>query len=128
MKIWESAIVRIDFDESTKILTQTWKGFGSSALFREGIDKTLDCFIQKRGRSILVDSSAGAIVKKEDTDYAAQKAIELVKNGIKAQAFVLPSNAFVKLSVNNFTNSAGAYKIQYFDDMLKAREWLVSQG
>lgn len=128
MKLWESQILRIDFDENTKVLTQTWKGFGSSELFREGIDKTVQLFIEKKAAYILADSSKGAIVKKEDTDYAAQKAVQLVKSGIKAQAFVLPANAFVKASVTNFANSASAFKIQYFDNLKMANDWLIAQA
>lgn len=128
MKLWESAIIRIDFDEHAKMLIQTWKGFGSSDLFREAIDKTVELFIQKKASYLLADSTKGAIVKKEDTDYAAQKAAGLVKAGIKAQAFVLPPNAFVKASVNNFASNVTPYKIQYFDQPDKAREWLVAQA
>ncbi|WP_224996192.1 STAS/SEC14 domain-containing protein [Cesiribacter sp. SM1] len=128
MKLWESPIIRIDFDENSRVLTQVWKGFGSSELFREAIDKTVYYFIQKKAAYILADSSTGAIVKKEDTDYAAQKAVQLVKNGIKAQAFVLPANVFVKASAQNFANGASAYQIQYFDDKDKAMEWLIAQA
>ena len=127
MKVWESPMLRIDFDDETKLLAQTWKGFGSSQSFREGIEKTLQIFIQKKGAFLLVDSSAGAIVKKEDTDYAAQLAVQFAKNGIKAQAFVIPANAFVKASVNNFTNNTSGYPIQYFGEVQKAKEWLLSQ-
>ncbi len=128
MKVWESSMLRIDLDENAKLLTQTWKGFGSSQLFREGIEKTLQIFVQKKCALLLADSSAGAVVKKEDTDYAVQIAAELARGGLKAQAFVLPANAFVKVSVNNFTKGAGLYPIQYFDDAIKAREWLLSQN
>ena len=127
MKVWESPMLRIDFDDEAKLLTQTWKGFGSSQSFREGIDKTLQIFIQKKGAYLLADSSAGAVVKKEDTDYAGQIAMQLAKHGIKAQAFVLPANAFVKASVNNFANSAPKmYPMQYFGEVEKAKEWLLS--
>ena len=76
----------------------------------------------------MADSSAGAVVKKEDTDYAAQIAVQLAKNGIKAQAFVLPANVFVKVSVNNYASSnTSGIPIQYFDNVEKAEKWLVSQ-
>ena len=71
MKLWESSLLRIEYDENTRILTQIFKGFGSSELFREGIDKTVYYFTHKRAAHMLTDSSKGAIVKKEDTDYAA---------------------------------------------------------
>lgn len=128
MKVWESRMVRIDFDEETKMLIQTWKGFGTSQHFREGLDQTLQIIIQRRGLYLLVDSSAGAIVKKEDTDYAAQVAGELLKNGIIAQAFVIPANVFAKNSVNNFSKNAKSYPIQYFDDVENAKGWLITQS
>ena len=43
--------------------------------------------------------------------------MQLAKNGIKAQAFDVPANAFVKASVNNFTSNTNGYPIQYFDEV-----------
>lgn len=129
MRLYENSVINIDFDEQTKILTQTWKGFATSEKFRESIEKSIGLFGKVGAKRLLTNTLNGGIVKKEDTDWAATYAAPLlVKNGMKAQAFVVPKNAFVQMSIKNFTaQTGGTFQLQYFDDVEKGKEWLLAQ-
>jgi hypothetical protein len=128
MKIFESSCITIEFDENTKILTQTWKGYATSAQFREGIEKSINLFKQKGAKAVLTDSLNGGIVRKEDTDWAATYAVPLLlQSGMKAQAFIVPTNAFIQMSVKNYTEqTGGTFQLQYFDDLEKGKNWLLA--
>lgn len=127
MKIWESAVVTLEYDENNKIILQIWKGFANSSQFREVITKTVELFKQKNASTLLVDAVKSSVVKKEDADFASD-AIKSLNKSIKAQAFVMPANAFVQISVKNYKdNTQDAVKTQYFDSVDKAKEWLKNQ-
>lgn len=127
MKLYESSVILLEYDEKTRLMTQTWKGYATSEQFRQSIDKTFELFVKNKPLTLIVDARGGAVVKKEDTDYAAQTGMKLVQNGLKAQAFIVPTNAFIQLSVNNFVSqTSNEYVMQYFDDIAKAKEWLLS--
>jgi hypothetical protein len=77
---------------------------------------------------MLTDTLNGGLVKKEDTDWVASYAVPvLLKNGMKAQALIVPTNAFIQMSVKNYkAQTGGSFQLQYFDDLEKGRSWLLT--
>lgn len=52
----------------------------------------------------------------------------MIKNGLKAQAVIVPTKVFGQLSFNNFRRKVDAlYDLQYFDDEAQAKAWLMTQ-
>lgn len=121
----------LEYDERMNCIFQIWKGFFSSELFREGVEKTNALFAQKKPvPNFLVDISESSVIKKEDTEWAATTAIPLaIQNGLKNYGFVLPKNIFTQVSLNNFRNDLNqpSLSIRLFDNLDRAKEW-VQEG
>lgn len=126
--LFQQPYLTVEYDAANKLLIQNWKGFASSAQFREGIEKSIEIFKQKKPIRLLSNTKEGALVKKEDTDWAASYAIgQMIQHGLKSMAFVVPANVFAQMSVKNFSGqAAGTFQPQYFDNKEKAIEWLVN--
>lgn len=127
MILYRKPYVTIEQDDRLKCLIQNWKGFATSANFREAINVSLKLFEQGGFEKIISNTKDFSLVKKEDTDWVAQVITpQLVRHGLRYMAFVVPSNVFSQLSVNNFKEEAGkAVSIRYFEDLEKAKSWCV---
>lgn len=129
IKLYEKPFLVIEYDQVNKLLIQHWKGFTTSAQFREGINQSVEIFKQKKPSRLLSNTKDSAVVKKEDTEYAASYGIgNMLKNGLKGVAFIIPSSAFTQMSVSNFKEQTGKapFAMQYFDNVDKAIAWLVT--
>ncbi len=127
MILYSKPYVTIERDDQLKCLTQNWKGFATSEKFREGINATLDIFKQGGIEKLISNTKEFSLVKKEDTDWVAQVVVpQMVKHGLHYMAFVVPSNVFSKVSVDNFKEKANkVVSIRYFEDLNKALEWFT---
>lgn len=128
IKLYEKPYLVLEYNASKKLLIQHWKGYASSAQFREGIEKSIEVFGQRNVTRLLSNTKESAVVKKEDTDWAATYAVgKMLQHGLKTMAFIIPTNAFTQMSVKNFIGLAGgALDQQFFDDTDKALEWLTN--
>jgi hypothetical protein len=115
------------YDEDLQAIIQVWKGFFTSELFREGVNKTNELFAMKKPvTKFLVDISESSVIKKEDTEWAATNAIPTaIKNGLKYYGFVLPSNVFAQVSLNNFRKDLNqpSLEVQIFASLERAKDW-----
>lgn len=127
MNVFENQNAIIAIDKDLKCLIQNWRGFASSKNFREVIEKTHDFFNEMKLDKILSNTRDFGMVKKEDTDWVNAHSMPiLMKRGLRYMAFVVPSNVFSQMSVENFKKeSTGPVEIRYFDDVNKAREWMA---
>lgn len=128
MIVYQKPYLTLEYDEKLTCLIQRWKGFATSEQFREGINQSVNYFKAKKINKLISDTKDFAVVKKDDTDWVAGHATPImVQNGLKYMAFILPTNVFTQVSVNNFKNKADdILQIQYFDNLDKALQWLRS--
>ncbi|EMR01389.1 hypothetical protein [Cesiribacter andamanensis] len=117
---------QIVFDPDRKRLYQTWIGFATANEFIAAIDVSVRCFQQHEVETILSDTTDQAVLSKAGSDYAASVMPELMKNGMKKIAFVLPRSAFVRLSLQNFKKNADSELIGNFSSREEAEAWLDS--
>ena len=125
MIVYSKPYVTIERNDELKCLIQNWKGFAVSEKFREAINASLIQFKQGEEDKIISNTKDFSLVKKEDTDWVAQVIMpQLVQHGLRYMAFVVPSNIFSQLSVDNFKEEAGTVvNIRYFEDLESAKEW-----
>ncbi len=130
MILYTKPYLTIEFNASLGCINQHWKGFAKSEEFRHGIEKSLELFKQHKANKIISNTKNFAVVRKEDTDWVATQITPLlVQNGLRYMAFILPSSAFTKLSVDNFKSKADdVVQIRYFDDQQMAEAWLESMS
>lgn len=118
----------LEYDEASRCIIQTWKGFSGSVKFREGVEKTNQLFKKNNPtKKFIVDATEAAVVAQEDTIWAAKTAIPIaIQNGLKYYALVVPKNVFSQLSLQNFRNMLNqpSLEVQLFDDLLKAKNWI----
>ena len=127
MLLIEKPFVTIERDDQLNCLIQTWKGFANSDDFRAAINESLEIFKKGNFDKIISNTKDAALVKKEDTNWVAQIVTpEMVQHGLRYMAFVVPTNVFTQLSVDNFKEEAGrTISIRYFNHMDAAREWVA---
>jgi hypothetical protein len=129
MILYQKPYVSLELDEKARCLIQNWKGFATSEQFREAISQSVRFFEERKNLNKIISNTKDfAVVKKEDTDWVANNANPvLIENGLQFMAFVLPTNVFTQVSVNNFKSKADdVLQIQYFDDLEKAKQWISS--
>ena len=126
MILYQKNYLTLEYNEELSCLIQHWKGFATSEQFREGIQQSIVYFKEKNINKHVSDTKDFSVVKKSDTDWVASHATPImVENGLQYMAFVLPTNVFTQVSVNNFKSKAASIvQIQYFDDYDKALDWL----
>lgn len=127
MLLVNKPFVTIERDSELQCLIQTWKGFAKSESFREAINQSLNFFKKGGINKIISNTKDFALVKKEDTDWVAQVITpQMVQHGLRYMAFVVPTNVFTQLSVDNFKGEADSVvSIRYFDDLKAAKDWLA---
>lgn len=124
MTVYEKKFARLSYNSDKKRLTQTWIGFANSENFREAIDKSVEFSCKNPVATIISNTQKQALVKKEDTDYAAAQMPQLVKNGLRKMAFILSESAFTQMSVKRFQQQSNNDFIAYFDNEEEAHQWL----
>jgi hypothetical protein len=127
MIVHQNENVKITFDQNKKRLIQEWKGFASSGVFREAIDKTNEFVKANDVKTVISDTLQQNVVKPDDADYAASVIPTMARNGMKAMAFVVPENVFTKLSLDKFSHSVRGENTKYFKTRSEAVKWLDMQ-
>jgi hypothetical protein len=126
MIILDHPKTKLEYDPAKERLTQTWIGFTSAEEFRTAIDMTVEFSLQYPVIFIISDALEQAVVNPKEADYAASKMPDLIKNGLKAMAFVVPVSDLTQLSVQKFDKQAYNDMIRYFPSKLEAEKWLDS--
>jgi hypothetical protein len=127
MIVHQNENVKISYDKNKKRLIQEWKGFASSQVFRDAIDKTSDFVKANDVRTIISDTLQQNVVKPDDAEYAASVIPTMARNGMKAMAFIVPENVFTKLSLDKFSHSVKGENTKYFKTRDEAESWLDTQ-
>jgi len=117
----------IEYLEDIQCVIQHWTSYTGSIYFREGINKTVEVFKnKKRVTKIISDTLALGIVKKEDTDWVAQVMNPiLIKLGLRKIGFIIPKSIVGQMAVDNYKNeSKDALAVHYFENMQDALNWM----
>ena len=128
MLLVDKPFVTIERDDQLRCLTQTWKGFAKSEDFRAAIEQSLEFFEKGDLDKIISNTKDAALVKKEDTDWVAQVITpQMVQHGLRYMAFIVPTNVFTQVTVDNFKEEADSVvSIRYFDKVEAAKDWLTN--
>ncbi len=128
MNVFQTPTVSLDYNQQKYRLIQTWNGFSTSDVFRIAIDKSVEFTKTNKVTSILSDTLLQAVVKPEDTQYAAAVMPKLFMNGVKFMAFVMPKDVITQMSINRFDKATNTDNIQFFPSVDEATKWLDSKG
>src|SRR5690606_12447125 len=118
MTVVNEKYLTLQYNKELNCIVQSWKGFYNSEDFRKGVNRTNQLFAEmKPVYTFLVDGTESAVVRNEDTQWAAETALPLaIKNGLKYYGIVLPKNLFAQVSVKNLRKSLNLpIEVQTFD-------------
>ncbi len=128
MQIDDKPHCTIDYDSNLKCVIQTWRGFAGSQNFRTSILKTIDVFAQHDAETIISNTQEAEAVKQNDADWVTTYANPiLIQHGLCRIAFIIPKSVLGKWSVSHFIQESTEQqlKMQYFDDLDKAKAWII---
>lgn len=123
-KVFEHDQVFMSYHAEKQLLIQIWTGFIQEHIFRQAIDTTLRLSRTRSIRFILSDTVHQEVIKQEDAKYAAAIMPELIKNGLRAMAFVVPRSIFTQMALNKFRKETPSDIIRYFEKKEEAEKWL----
>ncbi len=126
MILFQAPYLTVEYDQKLNCISQHWKGYAKSEQFRAGIEKSIECFKQKKAVALISNTKDLAVVSNEDTQWAATHATPLmISHGLRHVAFIVPTNVFTQVSVNNFkSKTEDKVQLRYFTDLDKAHAWL----
>ncbi len=126
MILFQAPYLTIEYNQQLNCISQHWKGYAKSEQFRVGIEKSIAFLKHKRAVCLISNTKELAVVSNEDTQWAATHATPLmISHGLKYIAFIVPTNVFAQVSVNNFkSKTEDKVQLRYFTDLDKAKAWL----
>jgi len=120
-------IYKIYFDESIPCVRMDWNGYATSRQFREGTEQMLEALSKHRTAKVLADTKNMVLISGEDQDWLTEEFLpKAIQAGFRAIALVKPVHYFNKVAVETIAFKANQEKlrIQFFNDIEEAREWL----
>ncbi len=130
MIYFEKDYLRIDYDQNENVITMNWKEAVVSEEFREGLNKGLQCVEENAIKHWLADVRDMGALSNEDQEWSNNEWFpKIIKAGIKFMAVVISSDIFNQMTVDEIMTKVPQTNIVHrnFDDMDKAKEWLLSQ-
>lgn len=119
----------VSYDPADKMVCDTWQGiFGSQENFKKGISGFKEMAKKHRAPRGLSDTSEMIGSYDGSKEWIQKEVIpELVKAGLRHHAMVISKNIFSKLSTKDYVMTMKDYEVQLFDNVDKAKAWLLSK-
>lgn len=124
MDVFRSPIAVISYDEDNDRLIQRWYGFPKSEDFHEAIDCTVAFSKSHKVETVLSDTLHQDMLDEVDAEYAASIMPELVKNGLKAFAFLVSDKVYTQFAINHFSQQENTKLVKHFSIYSEAIRWL----
>jgi hypothetical protein len=118
----------IYYDESIQAVVADWKGYATSAQFREGSELMLD-YVTKHGcHKALNNVKELILISKEDQDWVNRTFIPKASGlGLKIVALVQPDSYFNKVAVESISYKIDkeTIMVNFFETVDEAKRWLA---
>nr|WP_302180080.1 STAS/SEC14 domain-containing protein [Chryseosolibacter indicus] len=105
-----------------------WRGYSTSAQFREGTELLLKILMENKANKLLADIEDMTLIGMEDQRYIEFNFLpRAMQNGFDAVAIVKPSNYFNKVAVESISYTLAKAKLQLrlFNNTKEAKQWLL---
>ena len=128
----ENETSSVFYDASIDTAIGTFVGYLSPAEFKTISNQLLNILETKRVKKQLNNVKKMKVLKPELQEWATEFWFpKAQKAGLKYFAFVVPDDIFGKASMGGANKNVGenfGIEIQYFNDVEKAKSWLVSKN
>lgn len=127
----DTPYVTLEWNEPDRYAQITWKGFVVGSDYRQTLATMLDLLAEKRVRRMLCDLRSMKVVSAEDQEWAQVHYMpKLAASPLAWCAVIMPQSTLARISLRHISAGAGPshkHISEYFDDLEKAREWLISK-
>lgn len=113
------------------IIVEEWNGFAPSAGFREVSDGLIELIKQKKCGRVLNNFANGKVIAPQDQKWINEDWFpRAIAAGLTHFAFLLADDIFNQLTVKNIMNNTDFPNLEYyyFNDYIKAEEWLLASN
>ena len=130
MNLFDNDYVTLSLDETVPCLEWIGKGYVPSKAFRDSEEKSLQFYLQYKGRyprlEWFVDAREIGPLSPQDTQWVADAILpKFAAAGLKKEAFVVPTGVLGKMVVKDYESKAGTkIEVQVFDTVEAAKNWL----
>jgi hypothetical protein len=122
----------IDYDIDVPCVSMVWKGYATSAQFREANERVLVEIKEQRASKLLGDAKDFVLIDADDQAWLARNWIpRALQAGVRKIALVMPRFYFNRVAVDTVAQRlAGEFarelvSIEYFDTRDATRTWLA---
>jgi len=120
----------ISLMEDVPCLFIIWKGCAPTDEFIRACDKALEIMKKHKLKKILTDNTQAKVVSVENQKWLNEQWLPRAERiGYYASASVITDKeVFVKYALENITKTRdkAKFKVQFFDSIDKAKQWLMS--
>ena len=117
---------KIDYDAQINCVTMQWQGLVSLNNMKVGAGQALQLLKDKQAKKFLNNEQAVEGLEFDKQDWVINEWFpQMIDLGLEFYAIVVTADYFDKIPKNQRNNAVGLLKIQYFDSLQKAKEWLI---
>ncbi len=130
MEIINKDNIKFVYNKEKARVYEVWNGTVDTKDWREAHVQLVEFSKKEKITTIISNTQELGILKKADADWASEVTTPLlIKNGLKALAFVVSANIFSNMAVKEFANITTAeLQIKYFKTTEDAEKWLEIFG
>lgn len=124
--MYKTTSSKINYDAQINCVTMQWQGLVSLNKMKVGAGQILQLLKEKQAKKFLNNEQAAEGLEFDKQDWVINEWFpQVVDLGLQLYAIVVSADYFDKIPQNQKNNTVGNLKIQYFDSLEKAKEWLV---
>jgi hypothetical protein len=119
--------LKIDYDADIPCVVMIWKGYATSAAFREGNAQVLAQITQRRASKLLGDVTDFVLIGAEDQAWLNEVWIPRAMHaGLRKVALVQPNFYFNRVAIDSVAQKLDRDRVElgFFDNRDAAKEWL----
>ncbi|HKR06423.1 MAG TPA: STAS/SEC14 domain-containing protein [Bacteroidia bacterium] len=129
--IFEKPFLKIVADDDKELIHLRWINFAQSDEFREGLNFALDYVRKNKIKRWLANLRDMSIIKEADRDWTNNEWFpEVAKTDLKRMAILVSLDFLNQSAVTRIMNKAEQvirFETEYFNDIDRAREWLMKE-
>jgi hypothetical protein len=117
----------IDYDADIPCVVMIWKGYATSAAFREGNARVLTEITDRRASKLLGDVTDFVLIGAEDQAWLNEVWIPRAMHaGLRKVALVQPNFYFNRVAIDSVAQKLDRDRVElgFFDNRDAAKEWL----
>ncbi|MEO5569528.1 MAG: STAS/SEC14 domain-containing protein [Bacteroidia bacterium] len=130
--IFEKPFLKIVADDEKKLIHLRWINYAQSADFREGLNFALEYVRKHKVKRWLANLRDMSIIKEADRNWTNEEWFpELAKTELKRMAILVSMDFLNQSAVTRIMNKAEEvirFETEYFNDIDRARDWLLEEN